>query len=328
MEKKNRIVEVDFVRVICAIGIIVYHFYCHSSCNDKLFYLFENGLWGNVIVSIFFALSGGVLYLNNVEVSDYALFYKKRWRSIFPDFYIVFLAFYLLNVIKYRTLFYGEKPITLLLSVIGMDGYLLEYIPNYYIVGEWFLGALIIMYSLYPILSKLIKKKPIITLFVLLLLFISINNVDFLSDEQKFRSIFSCLISFYMGMIGAKYYKRLQSINLFWGMLVLIFLFVMVDLPFSNYVSEHLLAGVLLIVLLRIGRMRFCGVISKKIMCVGELTYVVFLIQHKFINIALKIKNPDTILGSTIVLALVVATIFTVAFSFVEMKRRISKRIN
>lgn len=90
----KRKIEIDFIRCVCAIGIIVYHFYCHSNCSEKIFYSFANGLWGDVIVSVFFMISGAVLFLNNSEVKDWLGFYKKRWKSIFPDFYIIYSVFF------------------------------------------------------------------------------------------------------------------------------------------------------------------------------------------------------------------------------------------
>lgn len=44
----------DFVRAVSAIGIIVFHFYCHSSSAHKLFYAHANGAWGGVLNYLFF----------------------------------------------------------------------------------------------------------------------------------------------------------------------------------------------------------------------------------------------------------------------------------
>lgn len=55
----KKILAIDFIRVICALGVIVYHFSCHLNNTRFLpFYSFVNGDWGDVFVTIFFMLSG------------------------------------------------------------------------------------------------------------------------------------------------------------------------------------------------------------------------------------------------------------------------------
>lgn len=48
---------------------------------------------------------------------------------------------------------------TLVLSVLGLDGYALPYTPTFYKVGEWFLGCLILLYVLFPLLLRLQKNR-------------------------------------------------------------------------------------------------------------------------------------------------------------------------
>lgn len=94
METKEKLISIEFIRVFCAIGIILHHFSTDVSAEFKPFLSFANGSWGDVIVTVFFVISGGMLYLNNNEIPSLKKFYYKRFKSIFPMFYIVFLLLF------------------------------------------------------------------------------------------------------------------------------------------------------------------------------------------------------------------------------------------
>ena len=113
-------------------------------------------------MTTFFCISGAVLNYNYSKILSFKGFYFKRWKSIFPSYYICFSYFYLRNVFDTRKLLYNDHWKTLFLTLVGLDGYLYYRIKSYYLVGEWFLGAIIIIYTLYPLLSWTIKKQNIL----------------------------------------------------------------------------------------------------------------------------------------------------------------------
>ena len=92
------------------------------------------------------------------EVLD---FFKKRWLSIFPMFYIAWTVMYIINSLRVGSWFWGGPRRNFLLSAIGMDGYFLHLGMNYYNLGEWFLGGIILLYLLYPLLLFLWNKAKI-----------------------------------------------------------------------------------------------------------------------------------------------------------------------
>ena len=150
----------DFARAFAAIGIVVFHFYCHSSSAHKLFLNNANGAWGTAINYLFFALSGYLLHskYGKQEISLTG-FYYKRWKATMPAYIAVFLFAYFLNVCESGKLFYWEIPRgRLLLSFIGMDGYVAWVRPTYFITGEWFLGAILVAYCAYPLLRFFAKN--------------------------------------------------------------------------------------------------------------------------------------------------------------------------
>ena len=62
--RRERIVGCDFIRAIAALGIIIFHFYCHSQNTFKPLLYHANGDFGLVFVTIFFILSGAMCYYN------------------------------------------------------------------------------------------------------------------------------------------------------------------------------------------------------------------------------------------------------------------------
>ena len=107
-----------------------------------------------------------------------------------------------------------------------MDGYISKQVDTWYTIGEWFIGAILICYILYPFLLYFIKTSEaavIITLISLFLIFLDWRMLN----QNSFRNIFSCLISFVLGIIFVKYklysdqYLRYAS-----GVLVMIFMFI------------------------------------------------------------------------------------------------------
>ena len=85
---KKRIKEFDLLRTFCAIVIILYHFSVHIGGGYSFLWLGNtNAKWGLVAVTVFFMLSGCLLYYNHDEVhkDEVKEFYKKRWKQIFPE---------------------------------------------------------------------------------------------------------------------------------------------------------------------------------------------------------------------------------------------------
>lgn len=54
-ENGRRRIEYDFVRLICAVGIIVFHFSCHVEYREFLpLYEYANGKWGGYLLQFSF----------------------------------------------------------------------------------------------------------------------------------------------------------------------------------------------------------------------------------------------------------------------------------
>ncbi|MEG1958059.1 MAG: acyltransferase family protein, partial [Lachnospiraceae bacterium] len=193
--KKERLFYLDFVRAIAAVAIILTHF--------NAVYLFMNnpmpeksvitvsvsniyiGSWG---VSLFFIISGAALMYVYDEKCELKKFFQKRFLAIYPMFWIAYSCAFLYLFYVNKGVNNGAPKINMILTILGLDGYLAENIPTFYILGEWFLGAIIIMYLIFPLLRILINKFPVaLAIGIIVLYIISIwkynlpfNQVEFL----------------------------------------------------------------------------------------------------------------------------------------------------
>lgn len=187
----NRIVALDYIRVLAMIMIIVFHYNygwisMEMSVEPILFLNFANGNMGHIGVSLFFILSGASLmyvYGNGLRLREY---FYKRFLSIYPLYWIVYGAFFCWFYIIHRMP--RLYPIyRLSLSVIGMDGYLNYWIPSYYLVGEWFVGCIICIYLIFPLLCWGVIKRPIGTALLTVALYIPyIRYYPFQMDITRF----------------------------------------------------------------------------------------------------------------------------------------------
>ena len=292
--RRRRIDTVDFMRGVFAIGIVCYHFSCSSNSPFLLFYHYANGKWGDLMVTVFFVLSGGMLYRNYGQIGRDKLpeFYRKRFHSLYPMYYLAFLLFFIRNVAGAGRLFYGPAPWTLLLTLFGMDGYLVYAIPNYYIVGEWFFGAIVLMYLCYPLLVWGLKNHPGATVPLVAGLYGITLLVPF-GKMIPFRNPFSCLLSFFFGIFLFRYPKLLRSKGVFLFSEILLLILLFLPLPLPETILAHLSGFSAFLVLFRIG-----VVLTKNDRIrgasrwLGNLSYPMYLVQHVLVVWLLNKYNP------------------------------------
>lgn len=329
---KERIHSFDFMRSITAWIIVIYHF--AGICNNDpsfthfpFFYTHANGVWGeNTTVSIFFMLSGASLFYNHPDLKgkDLKKYYFSRFKGIFPMFYMLWLFLYYQKafIIK-KDVFYNGSPKSMLLTLFGMDGYLnYRFNPNYYIIGEWFLGGLILLYLFYPLLTVLIKKIPILTTVflggcVLALHFPAVHSRFMIQRE---RNLLVCMFAFWLGMMFIKYHDILKHwIFSVVGGIVALFL-LCVTIPVESYLVTQVIFIGAFFGLYGLGNqvMKIRGV-NTFFQYTGRISYAIFLLQHVVMSQVLNAfaaKHPTLpqemlLLVLTFVLIYIFATLAT-----------------
>ena len=175
--KKERLFYLDFVRAIAAVSIVLTHYNaCYIWIWQESKVVLTSDIGGLYIgdwgVSLFIIISGAALMYVYEKKCDIKTFFKKRFLSIYPMFwiaYVVYLGYYLL---MNRSLpGGGTVPLwKFVFSVIGFDGILVANgVQTFYLLGEWFLGIIVLIYILFPILRWFANEKPFLLALVALL---------------------------------------------------------------------------------------------------------------------------------------------------------------
>lgn len=311
---KKHIYQIDLIRALCCIGIIVYHFACHTNSGLSILTNTVNSNVGSIIVTVFFIVSGFVLYENNKEIGSLKQYYLKRFKSIFPSFYLCWFIFYALNVIKVRTPFYAGNPLKLLLTLIGQDGYFSQRIVTYYTVGEWFLGALIIVYLLYPLLLKLFNKNDKLILIVLFVLTLCVKYFNVPVISPGFPGIIESCLKFFIGMMFNKYFDLLNNKKLLIVSIVLFVIYSVIKINYLNVVLDLLYGVCLYIILFNLGNI----VNNKPVKFISGLSYQVYLLQHMVIVYLLDFINPSNMFVS--ILLMLLCIVLTIVFACIIKK--------
>ena len=207
-------------------------------------------------------------------------FYKKRFLSIYPMFWIAYFIAFLYQ-------FYVNKGIDLtvpkrniLLTILGFDGYFAAVIPTFYILGEWFLGCIILIYIVFPLLRYLIRTHPVLLAVVAMVLY-----VIFLLIPRRLNPVEVLPLRIPEILFGMYYIKYIKKIK--WpvalGALAVLVVNTIVAPQFDVTIQTTYIGISAFLVLAFIsdyldfaGVHRCCSVISK-------YSYAVFLVHHVII---------------------------------------------
>jgi len=247
MEKfgKPRVVQYDFVRAIAMLMVLVFHYSTtleqykvQGFINFGLNY--ANGRLGSVGVAIFFMLSGACLYMQTCEEEKLNLkkFFIKRWSSIYPQYYFYYLIALICMALFYPSFFIGKDPYTIVQTILGIDGYIhYYYTQNFYLIGEWFLGALVLLYLLFPLYRISVRKSTVLMATVAWFTFL-VNLKYSPLQMDKFNQLLTCQLFFIVGMIYEKERQHIGArIKVACAIILAIMLFV--NIPINLGVPLH-----------------------------------------------------------------------------------------
>lgn len=302
--QKGYIKGANFTRIMGALGIVIFHFSCY--CEPLHPYLFANAntTYGPFWVALFFALSGACVVRSNTETSWWP-FYKKRWMGIFPMFFLAYILVFAIKILIWGCWWSAICRWTIPLTLIGMDSYFYYIQPNFCCVGEWFIGAILVCYLLFPLLRKMVQFLPISSAILLLA---GCGFIPYFPwfDVEPWRNIWVCATIFYLGMLLAQYPAVFTSkVSLYVSGLLTLIMFI-IPLPFKQYAPmEEIfypiisgLAGCVFLTQVGSYLESYQGM-EKMMAYLGKLSYPVFLVQH-IVIIAVLAKCPTPDIASSI----------------------------
>lgn len=181
MGENKRLVYLDMVRVFACFCILTIHFNA-SVCGydttmnftyqNELIPNFYRGMYlGEIGNSLFFIISGAALEVSNhfseLTILGYRHFVWKRLKALLPMYWIAYTAAICFHMIVYKNIPMGTVW-NFIPTIFGMDGYAMVrgwFSPQFYMLGEWFLGCMLLCYLLWPVLAYLWgRSSKLITL--------------------------------------------------------------------------------------------------------------------------------------------------------------------
>ncbi len=299
--KQKRIFHFDFVRTIAVILVIICHFnavYLSAVppiVNRNVFpqHIFHEYI-GNIGTSLFFIISGAVLFLNYEHNFNIKKFYSKRFWAIYPMFYIAYLIAMNYYIINKMSFFHKAPGINFIFTILGIDWLMYDFVPTFGIVGEWFLGCIIIIYLIFPILRYFFIKYPKTFMAIIMIIYcVAVWCIPI--SEKKVRFFYIRLPEFVFGMFFVKYMKKVKL----WQFILAIMAIVLVTYKYPNWdpcIHTTYIGISTCIILLYVANYlskvnivrRFCQFISK-------YSYAIFLIHHFIIILIMRLKNLQVI---------------------------------
>lgn len=170
---RTRIFYLDLIRALAALLIVLAHFNVHLDEHGGGYVLTREPFGisvGALGVSQFLIISGAALTLTYRRPINLKRFYWKRFLNIYPMFWTAWV----LATLYFALISNGRPPNvgparTFIFTLLGVDGLALNFhFRTMYLLGEWFIGFIILYYIVFPLLLWAIDRFPVVTGLVLL----------------------------------------------------------------------------------------------------------------------------------------------------------------
>lgn len=173
MEKK-RIKYYDVLRILSFAMVILYHMLIQLYINDSIvpldtvarYFQSVNMHTATLAVALFFMLSGAGLTIGSENSLSLKKYYKGRFFRLLVPFYLVVLGYYAVTLVMTGSMpapfLAGTPAWRYVFTPLGLDEWLsMHGYASFSVgVGEWFLGALIILTALFPLLRYCVNRWP------------------------------------------------------------------------------------------------------------------------------------------------------------------------
>ncbi len=284
--KKERILYFDVMKFLAVIFVFTCHFtrsleywginFDFKVLPDSLLSLYL----GSYGVTLFFIISGASLMYVYDEKLELKTYFKKRFLGIYPLFWFLFILSFLLNFYVNRGYDHSIPKWKLLYSLIGIDGTMSWITPTFYQVGEWFLGVIIALYALFPLLRICVRKFPVISYLGFLAVALVIGFL------YKGTFPVECIVltripEFMFGMLFVKYIKKVRLLHLIPSAACLVLFAIAYDIGEWNLLVRTYLVGIsTFLVLAYLFSSVKNPVITGISQFISNYNYPIFLIHH------------------------------------------------
>lgn len=334
----RRLVNLDYLRGICAFGIMIFH-YTGWGSGDAGSFMGRLGIYG---VSIFYILSGLTLhhvYSEKMQTTtgEILTFFKKRIFRIFP---LLWLAT-ILSIFLFPERF---NLLDLVLNLSGLFGFFRW--DHYFAMGAWSIGNELVFYVFFPlflIMSKYYKIYfKILTVFILIIslcfTFIILDqNLTLVQQWRNYVNPLNQVFLFLGGFLIFSFFAQKENNNkLYFSLLSLVsVLFVVypVDGDSINIVTGFnrivfmLISFTICISFYKID-IQVPNFIDKPLSLLGEASYSVYLLHPIVLGIVQIICKRLNISGFYIIAMSIVLTLIISYFVYKYFEKYFIRRGN
>lgn len=158
--------------------------------------------------TLFFVVSGAALAYTAPENTPPLTFYKKRALALYPMFWLAWGICFSIRFVSKPGYYAAAKTPSLLFTVLGLDTFAISagwVAQDFACVGEWFLGAILFLYLLFPLLQRALRRRPVLTWAVALVLCLAVHRAGW--DRQL---VAVHLLEFLFGMSFLRLPQKVQ----------------------------------------------------------------------------------------------------------------------
>lgn len=296
--KKERLFYLDFIRAMAVMMVVLTHYNANfigyngpPQPNKIVLTEYPFGIYlGDLGVGLFMLISGAAMWhvYGNKKI-NYFSFVKKRLLSILPMFYIAYLGAFFFNFLQNKGFSTNHVSVKYFISTLfGFDSLMATIgVQNFMLVGEWFIGMIIIIYFLFPVLKKLVIEKEIGSIVLSIILLVGFN-LPILIDNKIWHFLqltIGFVPIFILGMLLQKHLTFFKNKLLILLSLVLLILNTVLKLDMVPAKIQMLYVSLaFFIIILNISSL-FEGIVIKNVVDVmSKYSYPIFLIHHFITN--------------------------------------------
>ena len=299
--KRKRLFYLDFIRALSVFLIVLTHF------NNPYFagggwLLFNNPFnifVGNLGVSLFLIISASALTVTYGKRMNLRHYFYRRFMGIYPMFWIAYIVgAFTLFALHLGPLANGQPKWSVIFSILGVDGMVANLgLPNMYLLGEWFLGFIVIFYFFFPIMLWGVQRFPWITAIVGVAIWGGFLFWWYSGTHYVAPAIFLPvrIIELFFGIYMAQYWKKLPVWAVVPALGILIASSLLPQIP--EDVATTFVGIAAFVILAVLAEFLDRQPIRKVIAWVSKYSYAIFLVHHVIIMVMFSL-SPITTYGT------------------------------
>lgn len=283
--KKPRLFYLDLIRTVALVSILIIHFNAsvtgYFTLPHKLFgSTLPFGIYlGDFGSTLFFIVSGASLCYTAPEQFDTLSFYKKRARAVYPMFWLAWAICFSIRFVTRPGYYAGAKTVTLVLTVLGLDNFAVAagwVGQDFACVGEWFLGSILFLYLLFPLLLFGYRRRPWLSFAIVTAAGVAVHLAGW-----DARLVAIHLPEFFLGMLVVGLSRRMQGILA--GAAVLLLAVQQILGGRDTKIVSALFGAAVFIALIFVSQLISVGPVRRVCALLGKYSYAVFLVHHVII---------------------------------------------